>query len=283
MSRQYTELHQPAELSNKYNNLKDILKGMGSVLIALSGGVDSVFLIRVAHDVLGDNVLAVTCDSPSFPKEEKEFAQSMAKEYGFRHRVIRTHEVEDNAYADNPSNRCYFCRQVMYGDLEAIAQEEGLAYICDGFNFSDQGDYRPGRTAALEKKVRSPLFEAGLTKEDIRWLARELGLTNWDRPASACLASRIPYGSRVTPEKLQQIEQAEEFIRSLGFRQVRVRHHDKLARIETDPQEFFLFLESNNYVKISQKLKELGFKFATLDLQGYRTGSLNEEILPENK
>lgn len=269
----------PAEAADKYNKLKEILKEMGSVIIALSGGVDSVFLVRVAHEVLGDKVLAITCDSPSFPHEEKEFARQMAQKYGFRHQIIQTKEIENEAYAANPSNRCYFCRQEMYGDIEAIAKEEGIAYICDGFNFSDQGDYRPGHTAAVERKVRSPLYEAGLSKDDIRILAKAFGLPNWDRPASACLASRIPYGTRVTRERLLQIEKAEEFLRSLGFRQVRVRHHDKLARIETDPAEFPLFFESQNYVKISQTLKGLGFMFVTLDLQGYRTGSLNEEIL----
>jgi uncharacterized protein len=269
----------PADVADKYKKLIEILTGMGSVIISLSGGVDSVFLVRVAHDVLGDKVLAITCDSPSFPHEEKELARQMAKEYGFRHKIIQTHEIENESYAANPSNRCYFCRQEMYGDIEAIAKEEGIACICDGFNFSDQGDYRPGHTAAVERKVRSPLFEAGLTKGDIRILAKAFGLPNWDRPASACLASRIPYGTRVTRERLNQIEKAEAFLRSLGFRQIRVRHHDKLARIETDPAEFPLFFESQNYVKISQSLKGLGFMYVTLDLQGYRTGSLNEEIL----
>ena len=266
------------QIDQKFNHLKELLREMGSVLVALSGGVDSIFLIKVAHDVLGDKAIGVTCDSPSFPREEKDFAVQFAKEHGFRHLVVDTHELDNENYASNPVNRCYFCRVEMYDTLNKVANEQNLKYICDGFNFSDQGDYRPGRMAALEREVHSPLYETQLTKDEIRILAKGLGLPNWDRPASACLSSRIPYGSKVTPKKLQQIEEAEKYLHTLGFRQVRVRHHDQVARIETDPNEIPKFLQPELRDQISKRLKEIGFLFVTLDLQGYRTGSLNEEI-----
>jgi uncharacterized protein len=271
---------QPVSLliEQKYLKLKELIKEMGSVLVALSGGVDSVFLVQVANEVLGEKALAVTCDSASFPKEEKELAIRLSIELGFRHILVETKELENENYASNPANRCYFCRVEMYDTLDKIAKEQDCNFILDGFNFSDQGDYRPGRMAATERKVRSPLFEAELTKEEIRVLANRVGLPNWDRPASACLSSRIPYGSRVTLEKLKQIEDAEIFLHSRGFRQIRVRHHDQIARLETDPREIQKFFKNGNQEKIVTKLKEIGFLYVTLDLQGYRTGSLNEEL-----
>ena len=266
------------QLQHKYLKLKELIKEMESVLVALSGGVDSVFLIQVAHEVLGDKALAVTCDSASFPRDEKDLAVHLSRDLGFRHLMVETKELENESYAANPANRCYFCRVEMYDTLDKIAKEQNCNFILDGFNFSDQGDYRPGRMAATERKVRSPLYEAELTKDEIRVLANQAGLPNWDRPASACLSSRIPYGSRVTPEKLKQIESAEVFLHTLGFRQIRVRHHDQIARLETDPREIKKFFEDGNQEKIVAKLKEIGFLYVTLDLQGYRTGSLNEEL-----
>lgn len=265
-------------IQQKHERLKSLLQEMGSCLIALSGGVDSVFLMRVAHEVLGQKAVGVTCDSPSMPREELELAIQLSKKIGFRHRIVETHEIEQEDYAANPSNRCYFCRQVMFHTLKKIATEENCPVICDGYNYSDQGDYRPGRQAAKENDVRSPLYEAELTKAEVRVLSHEYGLPNWDRPAAACLSSRIPYGSRVTVDKLRQIEESETYLRSLGLRQVRVRHHGQVARIETDPKEFSLLLTGENPEKITSRLKEIGFLFVTLDLLGYRTGSLNEEL-----
>lgn len=265
-------------IQQKHARLKNLLQEMGSCLIALSGGVDSVFLMRVAHEVLGQKAVGVTCDSPSMPREELESAIQLSKEIGFRHRIVETHEIEQEDYAANPSNRCYFCRQVMFHTLKKIALEENCPVICDGYNYSDQRDYRPGRQAAKEHDVRSPLYEAELTKAEVRVLSHEYGLPNWDRPAAACLSSRIPYGSRVTVDKLRQIEESETYLRSLGLRQVRVRHHGEVARIETNPKEFSLLLAGENPEKITSRLKEIGFLFVTLDLLGYRTGSLNEEL-----
>lgn len=265
----------------KYQNLKSILEKYNKVLVAFSGGVDSALVLKVACDSLGaENVLAVTADSPSYPKEELDNAVKLGQEFGLngRHLVIKTEEVENPNYAENPLNRCFFCKDELYTKLQTIAQENNIPYILDGANLSDQKDFRPGRKAAFKFGIKSPLIEAELDKEEIRQIAKELNLTIWDKPAMACLSSRVPYGEKITPEKLAQIEQAESYLRSLGFRQMRVRHHDKIARIELEPQEIPKFLNEEIRQKAAKRFKEIGFLYITLDLEGYRTGSLNESL-----
>jgi len=266
------------ELRQKEENLRRILKGMGKVLIAYSGGADSTFLLKIAHEELDGGVLAITAKSESLPKKGLREAKQIAKEMGVRHEIIQTDEVRREEYAKNPINRCYFCKKEVYGELRKIADREGIPHILDGFQMSDVGDFRPGRKAAREWGVRSPLKEAGLTKEEIRFLSRKMGLPTWDNPSSPCLSSRIPYGSRITKEKLSQIEKAEDFLHSLGFREVRVRHHGEMARIEVPKEKFERLFEKNLREKVVSKLIEFGFSFVTLDLRGYRQGSLNENF-----
>ncbi len=265
----------------KYQNLKSILQSYHRVLVAFSGGVDSALVLKVACETLGaENVLAVTADSPSYPKEELDNAVKLGQEFGLngRHLVIKTDEVENPNYAENPLNRCFFCKDELYTKLQSIAQENNIPHILDGANLSDQKDFRPGRKAAFKFGIKSPLIEAQLDKEEIRQIAKELKLSIWDKPAMACLSSRVPYGEKITPEKLAQIEQAESFLRTLGFRQLRVRHHEKIARIELDQQEIAKFLNEETRQKVAKKFKEIGFLYITLDLEGYRTGSLNEGL-----
>jgi uncharacterized protein len=267
------------DLVAKRERLRQIIQDMDRVIVGYSAGVDSTYLARVCHDVLGpDRALAVTAVSASMPPQEAEEAGRIAREHGFRHLVIHTDELEDERYAANPTNRCYFCKTELFDRLLALAQEQGYRYVLDGTNLDDTGDFRPGETAGREHGVRSPLQEAGLTKADIRALSRELGLPTADKPASACLSSRIPYGQRVTVEKLRQINEAEQFLRGLGFRQVRVRHHETIARIEVPRADFPRFFDEGVNDAIAQRLKEIGFAYVTLDLRGYRSGSLNEML-----
>lgn len=265
-------------MSDKARALRDTLASLDSVIVAYSGGVDSAFLACVARDVLGDRALAVTADSPSYPERHREMARDIAARFGLRHEIIRTNEMERPEYRANPTNRCYFCKHELYSHLTRLAAPLG-AVVVDGNNADDRGDYRPGRQAAREFGVRSPLDEVGLTKDEIRALSRDMGLPTWDEPASACLSSRIPYQSEVTDEKLRMIESAENALRRLGFRVCRVRHHDDLARVELGRDELSRAVEPELNRVIVRELKAIGYRFVTLDLQGYRTGSLNEGLV----
>ena len=271
--------------SEKYQKLRELLRSYGSCVVAYSGGVDSVFLAHVAHDVLGDKALAVIADSPSLPRHELEEALAIGERFQFPVRVVRTHEFENPDYLANPNNRCYFCKHELFTELAPLAKTEGFAVIAYGENASDIGDYRPGSQAAAEFQVRAPLKEAGLTKAEIRQLSSEAGLPTADKPQMACLSSRIPYGEAVTPEKLGMIEQAERVLRDLGFYDVRVRHHElgsgtklQLARIEVGPGELRKFLENRTSTTVAEALKKLGYYHVTVDLQGYRRGSANEVL-----
>jgi uncharacterized protein len=258
--------------------LRETLSSLGTVVIAYSGGVDSAYLACVAHDTLGDRAFAITADSPSYPEHHRQMAMQIAARFGFRHEIIRTSELDQPAYRANPTNRCYYCKHELYSHLTRIATDRH-AIVVDGNNADDRGDYRPGRQAAREFGVRSPLDEVGLRKEEIRELSRLAGLPTWDEPASACLSSRIPYHSEVTDDKLRMIERAEDALRALGFRLCRVRHHDELARIEVARAELPRALESVMAGTITRELKAVGYRYVTIDLQGYRTGSLNEGIV----
>ena len=262
----------------KAGRLHEILGGYHSVLIAFSGGVDSAYLAIAARRALGDRCLAVTADSPSYPDTHRQLALSIAREFGLAHEIIRTDELERPEYRANPANRCYYCKDELYTHLDAIAKARGFAVVVDGNNADDRGDYRPGRQAAREHGVRSPLDEADLTKDEIRELARDAGLQSWNEPASACLSSRIPYGHEVSNEILRQIEQAEDVLRELGFRVFRVRHHDTVARLEIARTEMPRALDPDVNARIVSGLKALGYQYVSLDLQGYRLGSLNEAL-----
>ena len=261
----------------KEQALRDRLASLDAVIVAYSGGVDSAYLAYIAHRTLGDRALAVTADSPSYPERHRSLAIRIAREFGLRHEIIHTSELERPEYRANPSNRCYYCKHELYTHLSRIATGRG-AVIVDGNNADDRGDYRPGRQAAREFGVRSPLDEVDLTKGEIRELSRRAGLPTWDEPASACLSSRIPYDHEVTDEKLRTIERAEQSLRALGFRVFRVRHHDELARIEIARAEMARALEPEIAAAIVRELKAAGYRYVSLDLQGYRTGSLNEGL-----
>jgi uncharacterized protein len=263
------------KLDEKYDKLKTILREMESVLVAFSGGVDSTFLLRVAHDVLGERAAAVTATSPTYPQGEFQEAVALARQIGARQIVIDSNELEIPGFAANPRDRCYHCKKELFQLCRQQADVLGFAHVADGSNTDDLGDYRPGRRAAAELKVRSPLLEAGLAKDDIRTLSRELGLPTWQKQAFACLSSRFPYGTEITTERLAMIEAGEEYLKGKGFRVYRVRYHGEIARIELAAAELPRLLETALREELVGRFKQLGFKYVSLDLEGYRTGSMN--------
>jgi pyridinium-3,5-biscarboxylic acid mononucleotide sulfurtransferase len=269
-------------LGVKYAHLREIVRALGSVLVAYSGGVDSALLLKVAHDELGERCLGALAISPAYDDAETEAALGVAAAMEIPVVTVATHEMENPAYVANGFDRCFFCKEELFSRLEPLARERGLAHIAYGVNASDRGDYRPGQRSARQRGVAGPLLDAGFAKDDIRRLARHLGVPVWDKPALACYSSRIPYGTPVTLEALQRVAQAERIIRSLGFARVRVRHHDQIARIEVDPEDVPRLVAPDARAVIDEGLRALGYLYVTLDLRGYRTGSMND-VLPRHR
>lgn len=267
------------KLHRKLDLLQQELKGLGKVLIAFSGGVDSTFLLKVAQDVLGEKAIALTAQSAAFPARELNEARLFCKELGIEHVIIESEELDDPEFIKNPVNRCYLCKKQLFRKMMETAASLGVSHVIEGSNENDLGDYRPGRQALQELGIQSPLLKAGLSKEEIRFLSREYGLPTWDKPSFACLSSRFPYGEEITREKLKMVELAEQFLLELGFKQVRVRYHGDVARIEVLPEERHKILEQQVAQGIYQEFGKIGFTYTSLDLQGYRSGSMNEKIV----
>jgi uncharacterized protein len=264
-------------LQEKKDKLYAIVRDMGGCVVGFSGGVDSTLLFAVAAELLGDRALAVTATSETYPERERREAEAFARKIGGRHRVVESEELDIPGFAENPKNRCYYCKSELFTKLRKVADEEGLPYVLDGSNLDDRGDYRPGKQAACELNVRSPLDEAGLSKDDIRALSKDMDLPTWDKPSFACLSSRFPYGTTITREKVSQVGHAEESLRDLGLRTIRVRHHGDMARIELGPAEFERVVNGlrDDVIRL---VKSAGYTYVALDLQGYRTGSMNEVL-----
>lgn len=266
------------QIHEKYQRLCDYLQSLGSVAVAFSGGVDSVFLLKAAADVLGDRVIAVTASSYLFPERELNEAVDFCEKNGIRHLIFKAEELKIDGFARNPGNRCYLCKRQLFETIRAIAEENGMQSVAEGSNMDDNGDYRPGLIAVEELGVKSPLREAELYKEEIRSLSRELGLPTWDKQSFACLASRFVYGETITEEKLGMVDRAEQFLLDMGFRQVRVRMHGDLARVEVLQQELPVLMQEDNRAKVYDYLKSLGFTYVTLDMCGYRMGNMNDPL-----
>jgi uncharacterized protein len=272
------------ELQAKRDRLLDVLRGLGGVAVAFSGGIDSTVVARAAALALGDRAIAVTADSPSVPRAEIAGAKRLAEQIGIRHQVIRTEEFGDPDYVRNDGTRCYYCKSELYSRIETVLPELGVSVVCSGANLDDRGDYRPGLTAAAEHHVRHPLQEAGFTKADVRALARAWSLPTWDKPASPCLSSRLAVGVQVTPERTARVEAAEEYLHALGFRECRVRLHEgELARVEVPAEGIARLADPEARAELLRRFKELGFAFVTLDLAGFRSGSLNALVSLDNK
>lgn len=263
---------------SKFKRLEEILKKMESLVVAFSGGVDSTFLLKVAKDTLDGRVIAVTACSETYPESEFRQSKRLAKLIGVKQVIIRTEELKKKDFYNNPPDRCYWCKSELFREIENIRKEYSFNYIADGTNFSDTADFRPGQKAEKEFSVRRPLFEAGFTKEDIRRFSRRLGLPNYSKPAMACLASRFPYYSKITAKKLKMVEEAEEYLKKIGFCWIRVRHHGNIARIELSKDEISKVLNNEIRRRVVRKFKQIGFKYITIDIEGYRTGSMNEVL-----
>lgn len=265
-------------MMDKLEKLKKIISGYGSVAIAFSSGVDSAFLLKVAHDVLGDQAIAITATSHFFPQRESSEAKDFCDQYGIRQVVVEIDETQIDGFRENPANRCYICKKKLFTDMMQIAGEQGILVLAEGSNMDDLGDYRPGLIAIKELGIKSPLREAGLTKQEIRELSKQMYLPTWDKPSYACLASRFVYGETIDREKLSMVERAEQLLMEMGFTQMRVRIHGRMARIELRPEDIPAFMDEKIRTIVHNKLKEYGFTYVALDLLGYRTGSMNENL-----
>ena len=270
-------------MSDKQEELEKLLESYKRVAVAFSSGVDSTYLLKMAQKVLGENVIAVTASSCSFPKRELEEAKTFCRENGIRHIVVESEELDIDGFRQNPKNRCYLCKHELFEKIRSIAKENGIETVVEASNTDDDGDYRPGLVAVKELGIESPLRRVGLSKKEIREYSKELGLPTWNKQSFACLSSRFVYGETINEEKLSMVDQAEQLLLDMGFHQLRVRIHDKLARIEVHPSEFEKIMQEENRTKIFHKLKQYGFTYVTLDLQGYRTGSMNETLSDEER
>ena len=270
-------------MSDKQEELEKLLESYKRVAVAFSSGVDSTYLLKMAQKVLGENVIAVTASSCSFPKRELEEAKTFCRENGIRHIVVESEELDIDGFRQNPKNRCYLCKHELFEKIRSIAKENGIETVVEASNTDDDGDYRPGLVAVKELGIESPLRRVGLSKKEIREYSKELGLPTWNKQSFACLSSRFVYGETISEEKLAMVDQAEQLLLDMGFHQLRVRIHDKLARIEVQPSEFEKIMQEENRTKIFHKLKQYGFTYVTLDLQGYRTGSMNETLSAEER